>query len=116
MTIRAGVRTSDKELLEKAGQLLGESEEALVDVWLAAHNAEPGRLKTALREIKSIVEETLPDIGERVALEPEAKPAHRGNGFITDAMRYTAGRVDKRKERKKQERAAVKIARARARS
>ncbi len=113
MAIRAGVKTSDKELLEKAGQLLGESEEALVDVWLTAHNAEPGRLKTALREIKSIVEEALPDIDLRVDVEPEAKPAHRGNGFITDAMRYAAGRVDKRKERKKKESAAVRAVRAR---
>ncbi len=110
MTIRAGVKTSDKELLEKAGQLLGESEEALVDVWLAAHNAEPGRLKTALREIKSIVEEALPDIDERVELGPEEL---KTNGFITDAMRYTAGRVDARKERKRKERAAIRAVKAR---
>ncbi len=86
-------------------------EETLVDIWLTAHNAEPGLLKSALRKIKAQVEQAVPDLDERVELEPEEL---RTNGFITDAMRYAAGRVDKRKERKRQERVAVKTARARA--
>lgn len=82
----------------------------LVKAYIAAENADGSRagMAQALDRIQKIVRRRLPDIDEFV------EQASKTNGIFTDAMRYTAGRIDQRKARKKQERIARKVARAKA--
>jgi hypothetical protein len=90
-------------------QELASLKAGLVKAYMAAENTDGSRagMAAALDRIQRIVRRRIPDIDGLVA-------GRMTNGIFTDALRYTAGRIDKRKARKKQERTARKVARAKA--